>query len=136
MLLIEISLSEGRASEAAAAYNKMNKTPLSIGDIYTQLQNNIPISKDVPARAYAVEGKRDQAIAEYERLTSADPKAREYMLIHPFCRLRLARLYEASGERAKAIAQYDTLAVIWKNADQGLSEVQEAKERLAALKGH
>jgi len=136
LLLIEISLSEGRASEAAAAYNKMNKTPLSIGDIYTQLQNNIPISKDVPARAYAVEGKRDQAIAEYERLTSADPKAREYMLIHPFCRLRLARLYEASGERAKAIAQYDTLAVIWKNADQGLSEVQEAKERLAALKGH
>lgn len=135
LLLIEVSLSEGRASEVMAAYNKMNKTPLVIGQIYTLLQNNIPLSNDVPARAFALEGKRDQAIAEYERLTSVDPQARKQELIHPFSRFRLARLYEANGHRAKAIAQYEKLAEIWKNADQGLSEVREANERLAALKG-
>jgi tetratricopeptide (TPR) repeat protein len=134
-LLTEVSLSEGRKSEAVAAYNKMNKTPLVIGEIYTQLQNNIPLFNDIPARAYAFEGKRDQAIAEYERLTSVDPQARNQELIHPLSRFRLARLYEANGDRAKAIAQYEKLAESWKNADQGLREVREAKQRLAVLKG-
>jgi hypothetical protein len=45
-------------------------------------------------------------------------------------------LYAKYGDRAKAIAQYEKLAVIWKGADQGLSEVRLVKERLAALKGH
>jgi hypothetical protein len=46
----------------------------------------------------------------------------------------LARLYEEKGERAKAVKQYQKLAEIWKDADQDLTEVQQVRRRLAALK--
>jgi tetratricopeptide (TPR) repeat protein len=133
-LLSEISLSEGRSNEAIEAFKKMNNTPLIIGQIYTLLQNNIPLINDTPARAYVRAGQIDKAIAEYEKLASPDPQARNQTLIHPFSRYRLARLYEDKGERAKALAQYEKLAEIWKNADSGLPEVLEATRRLAALK--
>jgi serine/threonine protein kinase/Flp pilus assembly protein TadD len=133
-LLTEINLSESRTDGAIAAFKKTGRTPLIIGQIYTLLQNNIPLVNDFPARAYAGEGNRDKAIAEYERLTSTDPQARQQVLVHPFSRFRLAKLYEEKGDRAKAIAQYEKLAEIWKDADPDLSEVQEARRRLAALK--
>jgi tetratricopeptide (TPR) repeat protein len=132
-LLSEINLSQGRGSEAAEAFKKMGPTEIIIGQIYSLLQNNIPLINDMPARGYAKDGERGKAIAEYERLTSVDPQARRQELIHPFSRFRLAKLYEEKGERAKAITQYEKLAEIWKDADQDLPEVQEAKRRLAAL---
>jgi hypothetical protein len=56
-------------------------------------------------------------------------------ILHPFSRLELAKLYEATGERNKAIAELERLAELWKDADQGLAEVEEAKLLLATLRG-
>jgi tetratricopeptide (TPR) repeat protein len=83
----------------------------------------------------AGQGKKDQAIAEYERLTSPDPGVRRQELIHPFSRFRLAKLYEETGQKAKALAQYEKLAEIWSKADAGLPYVDEARAALARLKG-
>jgi len=134
-LLSQMRLSQGRGAEAAEAYVKMGETSIIVGQIGTILQNNIPLIRDVPARAWLADGKTGKAVAEYERLTSADPMARRLELLHPFSRLRLARLYEKTGERAKAIAEYEKLAEMWKNADGGLAPVEEVRQRLAALKG-
>ena len=134
-LLSEIELSQGRGAAAAEAFKKMGETKIVIGTISTLLQNNIPLINDIPARGRQAAGELDQAIAEYEGLTSPDPMVRRQQLIHPFSRLRLARLYENKGERAKAAVQYQKLAEIWKNADAGLPQVEEAKLRQAALKG-
>ena len=134
-LLSEIYLSQGRADEAISAFKKIEPTPISIGNIYTLLQNNIPLINDIPARAWALAGKKDLAIAEYERLTSPDPQARRQELIHSFSRFRLAKLYEETGQRDKAIAQYEKLTGIWAKADKDLPEVEEARARLAKLKG-
>jgi serine/threonine protein kinase/Flp pilus assembly protein TadD len=133
-LRAEINLSQGHWDEAVEAFKNMGPTELTIGLIYTLLQQNIPLINDLPARAYAGAGKIDKAISEYERLTSADPQERKQELLHPFSRFRLAKLYEQKGERDKALAQYERLAEIWKNADQDLAEVKEASQRLAALK--
>jgi tetratricopeptide (TPR) repeat protein len=134
-LLSEIELKQGRGTEAAEAFKKMGETVITIGAIGTLLQNNIPLINDIPARGWVVAGDKDRAIAEYERLTSADPMARRQQLIHPFSRLRLAKLYEEKGERVKALAEYEKLGLIWKGADPDLPQVEEARARLAALKG-
>ena len=47
----------------------------------------------------------------------------------------LGTAYEASGWNDKAIEQYETFLDIWKDADPGLESVEDARERLAKLKG-
>ena len=45
----------------------------------------------------------------------------------------LGQAYEAAGQKQDAIEQYETFLDIWKNADEGLESVDDAKERLAKL---
>jgi tetratricopeptide (TPR) repeat protein/predicted Ser/Thr protein kinase len=46
----------------------------------------------------------------------------------------LGQAYEASGWNDKAIEQYETFLDIWKNADPGIEEIEDARERLSKLK--
>ena len=48
---------------------------------------------------------------------------------------QLGRAYEDSGWKNKAIAAYEEFLEIWKDADPGMKEVEDARERLATLKG-
>jgi tetratricopeptide (TPR) repeat protein len=50
------------------------------------------------------------------------------------CHYYLGKAYEASGWTGKAIEQYETFLDIWKDADEGLESVEDAKQRLARLK--
>jgi tetratricopeptide (TPR) repeat protein len=47
----------------------------------------------------------------------------------------LGQGYEASGWRTKAIEQYETFLHIWKDADPEILILDDARERLAKLKG-
>ena len=98
----------------------------------TIIQRSLPYSDDFAARALERQGDLDGAIAEYERLL--DPEKTEFSLVHPFSRLRLARLYEKKGKLRAAVKQYEKVLEAWKEADQGLTEVEEARKRLAALR--
>ena len=106
--------------------------------------------RDLLARVYAQRGEVDKAISEYERLlkpdVSADVVASEYerpmrpmgaadviYLIHPLYHYRLGLLYEKAGEVAKAKVQYQKFLDLWKNADPGQAEVEDARKRLAGL---
>jgi tetratricopeptide (TPR) repeat protein len=112
----------GRGSQAA----------LNLSAPITIIQRSLPYSDDFAARALERRGDRDGAIAEYERLL--DPEKTEFSLVHPFSRLRLARLYEKKGKLRAAVKQYEKVLEVWKEADQGLTEVEEARRRLAALR--
>jgi tetratricopeptide (TPR) repeat protein/tRNA A-37 threonylcarbamoyl transferase component Bud32 len=94
---------------------------------------NLPAQKDVLARAYAAAGDVDKAIAEYERLATFDPLEKSSFLIYPLFNYRLARLYEQKGLRVKARERYARFLNLWKDADPGIPEVEDARRRLAGL---
>jgi tetratricopeptide (TPR) repeat protein len=134
-LRAEILLAEGRPDEARLAFEKIRTTPIAIIQPYFLVQRNMPYLHDIPGRTHAMKGRKDLAISLYERFVSSDPRTRELEIVHPFSRLELAKLYESNGDWGKAIAELEQLAKLWKNADQGLPQVEEARRRLAALRG-
>jgi tetratricopeptide (TPR) repeat protein len=86
------------------------------------------------AQAYKEKGDLDKAIAIYERLTDPNPENREGRLIYPKNYYYLAELYDMKGRKAKAIEIYEKFLSLWKNADMGIAELEEARKRLAGLK--
>jgi len=96
--------------------------------------HNIPLYKDGLARAYKQMGNLDKAISEYKKLMTYDPKKKDNFLIHPKYHYRLAKLYEEKSMKDKSREEYQKFLDLWKDADPGLAEVVDARERLAALK--
>ena len=95
---------------------------------------NIVNQKEILARVYLQNGELDKAIAEYERLITFDPNSKSKHLVNPRNYYRLAKLYEQKGWKGKAIENYQKFLSLWKDADPGIAEVEDAKERLAGLK--
>jgi tetratricopeptide (TPR) repeat protein len=134
LLLGEILLTEGSIDEAIAIGE--NASPLGLfSSMYVQsiLAHNFPFQKDVLARAYIKKGEIEKAITEYERLITFDPSVKERYLTHPLYHYRLAKLYEGKSWKGKAIEQYEKFLELWKDADQGTPEVEDARARLASL---
>ncbi len=135
LLDAEVLLAEDFPERAITAFEKAS-LPRSPLPQYTEMMisYNTPFRKDVIARAYQQNEEIDKAIAEYERLISFDPDSNERRLIHPKCNYRLAKLYEQKGWKSKAIENYEKFLSLWKDADPGIAEVEDAKKRLAGLK--
>jgi serine/threonine protein kinase/Flp pilus assembly protein TadD len=89
------------------------------------------------AKAYLQAGRLDESVAEFEKvLTRYD----EYRAGSPVSNVKtyylLGLAYEKSGWNKKAIKNYEEFLDIWKNADPGIKEVADAKERLKKLKAY
>jgi tetratricopeptide (TPR) repeat protein len=89
--------------------------------------------KDILARIYYKKGELEKAIKIYERLVQFDPSYKELTPIDPRFFYRLAKLYEEKGSHDKAKEQYEKFLELWKDADSGRVEVEDARERLARL---
>jgi tetratricopeptide (TPR) repeat protein len=137
ILSAEICLAEKKPKESIAILQKAPPRPCPFFFYFTEdwLRYNFPFEQDTLARACAQNGEPEKAIAEYERLTTYNPKSESRFLIHPRYHYRLARLYEQRGLKEKAAARYQKFLELWKDADSGQPEVEDAKRRLAGLKG-
>jgi serine/threonine protein kinase/tetratricopeptide (TPR) repeat protein len=102
---------------------------------HLKFRYNTPFQRDDLVRAYAERGEFDKAIAEYIKLITFDPTKPSRALIHPLYHYRLGKLYEQKGLKDKAAEQYQRFLEIWKDADPGTSKVEDARKRLAGLKG-
>jgi serine/threonine protein kinase/tetratricopeptide (TPR) repeat protein len=86
------------------------------------------------AQAYKSAGDLDKAEEEFHkiislvkgRLSSGDLYAKSFYM--------LGKIYEQKGLNAKAIEHYERFLDLWKDADPGIAEVEDARKRLAGLK--
>ena len=134
VLARSLYLAEGMADEAISAHEKVPPRVLTFRDFYSFIYTNLPYRIDFRAQVFQTKGNLDEAIAEYEKVTTIDPAAVAFRpLVHPFGHLRLAKLYEQKGQKEKAIEQYELALSYWKNADPDLAPVIDARESLARL---
>jgi serine/threonine protein kinase/predicted Zn-dependent protease len=132
----EILLAEGKSQEAISVLEKAPpKILFSLSGSAPLVIYNFPFLKDALARAYEQSGEMDKAIAEYERLSDFGSRNKEPFLVHPKYHYFLAKLYEKKGMKIKARENFERFLDLWKDADPGLPEVEDAKSRLAGLKG-
>jgi serine/threonine protein kinase/predicted Zn-dependent protease len=86
------------------------------------------------ARAYVEQIDLGKARAEYEKVTRLSVGAFYYGDIYARSFYRLGIICEKQGDEAKARENFQKFLDLWKNADPGRPEVEDAKARLAGLK--
>jgi len=86
------------------------------------------------AHAYYLSKDFDKAQQEYERITRLTFGRYRYGGIYAKSYYTLGKIYEQQGDKAKAIEHYEKFLSLWKDADPGIAEVEDAKKRLAGLK--
>jgi len=135
LLLGEVLLAEGSIEKAVTICENLSPSGRAPAPHFTEalICYNVPFLKDVLARAYLKSGDLDKAISEYEKLIIFDPEKDGRFLIHPKYYYRLAKLYEQKGRKGKAIEHYEKFLDLWKDADPGIAEVEDAKKRRAGL---
>ena len=134
-LLGEVLLSENSYDEAISILKDVTQKKMP-RLWYTQpvMDYNLLNTNNLLAQAYKEKGDLDKAIVVYEQLTGSDPENRDGRLIYPKNYYKLAKLYEQKGWKGKAIKHYEKFLDLWKDADPGIAEVEDARRRLARLK--
>jgi len=86
-------------------------------------------------RSYLGAGKLGDAVATLEGAMQSYSEYRaKWPELSVLGHYWLGRAYEASGWTDKAIGQYETFLDIWKDADPGIAEVEDATDRLTRLR--
>ena len=102
-------------------FNNSNPIPTVFG-------NNL-LMRDWPARIKKARGDLLGAIEVYRKLLTPGINNKWVAVYEPRFVLEMARLYEQAGDKAAARRAYQRFADLWKNADPGLPELQEARQR-------
>jgi serine/threonine protein kinase/predicted negative regulator of RcsB-dependent stress response len=86
------------------------------------------------ALAYYKDGDFKKAIEEYEKIISLTGGRLSWGDIYAKSFYMLGKIYEQKGQKDEAIEHYEKFLDLWKNADPGIAEVEDARKRLAGLK--
>nr|NIN92522.1 tetratricopeptide repeat protein [bacterium] len=86
------------------------------------------------ALAYYRSGDLEKAEEQYKKIISLTSGRLGYGNIYAKSFYMLGKIYEQKGWKGKAIEHYDRFLELWKDADPGIPEFEDAKKRLAGLK--
>ncbi len=89
---------------------------------------------DSLAMAYYRAGNPEKAAAEYEKIITCPTGIRRYGDGYVKSFYMLGKIHEQQGNTAKAVEHYEKFLDLWKDADPGLTEVEDAKKRIAGLR--
>jgi tetratricopeptide (TPR) repeat protein len=89
---------------------------------------------DSLALAHYKSGDLDEALREYERICDLTTGRSYYGDIYVKSFYMLGKIAEQQGQKAKAIEHYQEFLSLWKDANPGLPEVEDARKRLAGLR--
>jgi serine/threonine protein kinase/lipopolysaccharide biosynthesis regulator YciM len=90
---------------------------------------------DPLALTFYKKGDLERAREAYERLTFLTYGRFYHGDIYAKGFHMLGKIYEQKGWEGKAIEHYEKFLSLWKDADPGIAEFEDAKKRLAGLKG-
>jgi tetratricopeptide (TPR) repeat protein len=86
-------------------------------------------------KAYLESGQLGEAVASFEGVLGRYGQSRTYApVIAVRAHYLLALAYEQSGWNNRAIEQYEEFLDIWKDADPGIPEIEDARARLTRLR--
>jgi len=89
---------------------------------------------DPLAVAYYKSGDLARAQEEYKKITFLTSGRLFYGDIYIKGFYKLGKIHEQQGNKDKAIEHYEKFLDLWKDADPGIAEVEDARERLAVLR--
>jgi len=89
---------------------------------------------DSLAHAYYETQDLEKAQEEYEKIISLTSGRLSWGDIYAKSFYMLGKIYEQKDWKGKAIDHYERFLDLWKDADPGIAEVDDAKKRLAGLK--
>jgi len=84
--------------------------------------------------AYYQAGDKERAQKEYEDIASISTGKLYWGDICARSIYMLGKIYEEQGNKSKAIEHFQKFLDLWKDADSGLPEVEDARNRLEGLK--
>jgi serine/threonine protein kinase/Flp pilus assembly protein TadD len=90
---------------------------------------------DALAEAYQLGGRQDKAAETYGRIQELQAGRWNWGAIYTRSYYKLGQVYEQMGKKAEAREKYRKFLDLWKDADPGLPEVEDARQRLAGLEG-
>jgi len=90
---------------------------------------------DSLALAYFRAGELGKAQGEYERIAALTTGRTDYGDVYAKSFYMLGQIFEQKGDKVKARENYRKFLDLWKDADPGQPEVEDAKKRLAGLQG-
>lgn len=103
--------------------------------LYLPKQRQLFTTLIMIGRCYMEAGKLGEAVTLFEKAMNQYDENRALSPMEAIkAHYHLGLAYEQSGWHDKAIEQYETFLDIWKNADSGIVQIDDAKERLASLK--
>lgn len=128
LLTAKIELARGNYDAAVAAAER--DLALEKGDERTKP----PLGYLLMGDALFGKGDFEKARRAYETILAQTSGRLEEGFPYPLSYLRLGQVEEKIGDKPAAIARYSKFLDLWKDADPGLPQGEEARARLAALK--
>jgi serine/threonine protein kinase/tetratricopeptide (TPR) repeat protein len=86
------------------------------------------------ASTYYKTGDLNKAGEQYERILSLTTSRIQDGDIYAKAFYMLGKIHERQGDTAKAVDHYEKFLTLWKDADPGIAEVEDARKRLVGLK--
>jgi tetratricopeptide (TPR) repeat protein len=129
-LMGQIALAEGRAAQAIRHF----ELAISLLPEQREILDEQAFYYDGLAAACYQSGDLPKAMETYQRIVSLTTGRLQWGDIYARSYYWLGKIHQKSGNGPEAAAHYENFLELWKNADGGLPEVDDAKKQLEVLK--